>query len=101
VPGIVVITVFAALARAPQPVPAALSDPWTADEPLSLAVVLVAAAAVWRRGLLRLTISDVHAAFPDTCAYAPQIDAYRRAIADCAYWYPYRNRGQFSLTVIV
>jgi hypothetical protein len=36
-PGIVVITACAALAKAPQPVPAALSDPGTADEPLSLA----------------------------------------------------------------
>ena len=41
------------------------------------------------------------AAFPDTCAYTLQIDAFKRTIADCGYWLPYRNRSQFSLTVIV
>ena len=55
----------------------------------------------WRGGLLRLVIPDVRSAFPDTCAYTLQIDAFKRTIADCGYWLPYRNRSQFSLTVIV
>lgn len=55
----------------------------------------------WRGGLMRLVIPDVRSAFPDTCAYLLQIDAFKRTIADCGYWLPYRNRSHFSLTVIV
>jgi hypothetical protein len=55
---------------------------------------------LWRGGLMRLTLPDVRQAFPDTCAYILQVDAFKRTIADCNYSLPYRNRSQFSLTVL-
>jgi hypothetical protein len=50
---------------------------------------------------MRLVIPNVRDAFPDTCAYTLQIDGFKRTIAGCDYNLPYRNRSQFSLTVIV
>ena len=55
----------------------------------------------WTGGEMRLTIPNVSAAFPKTCAYTLQLDAYKRNIADCNYSKPYRNRSHYSLTVIV
>ncbi len=55
----------------------------------------------WTGGEMRLTIPNVRAAFPHTCAYLLQLDAYKRNIADCGYHKPYRNRSHYSLTVIV
>ena len=68
---------------------AALTAPQSASRPF------------WRGGLMRLTIPNAHDAFPDTCAYNLQIDAFKRTIGDCHYWKPYRNSSEFSLTVIV
>jgi hypothetical protein len=67
----------------------------------SLALAQGAARPFWRGGLLRLVIPNAHLAFPDTCAYLLQINAYKRTIADCNYDHPYRNRSEFSLTVVV
>ena len=47
----------------------------------------------WRGGLLRLVIPDVRSAFPDTCAYTLQIDAFKRTIADCGYT-PHSQYGE-------
>lgn len=55
----------------------------------------------WTGGEMRLTIPNVASAFPKTCAYTLQLDAYKRTIADCNYNKPYRNRSHYSLTVIV
>ncbi len=55
----------------------------------------------WTGGEMRLTIPNVASAFPKTCAYTLQLDAYKRNIADCNYTKPYRNRSHYSLTVIV
>lgn len=55
----------------------------------------------WTGGEMRLTIPNVAAAFPKTCAYVLQLDAYKRNIADCGYHKPYRNRSHYSLTVVV
>jgi hypothetical protein len=55
----------------------------------------------WTGGEMRLTIPNVSTAFPKTCAYTLQLDAYKRNIADCNYSKPYRNRSHYSLTVIV
>jgi hypothetical protein len=55
----------------------------------------------WTGGELRLTIPNVSTAFPKTCAYVLQLDAYKRNIADCGYNKPYRNRSHYSLTVVV
>lgn len=55
----------------------------------------------WTGGEMRLTIPNVASAFPKTCAYVLQLDAYKRTVADCNYNHPYRNRSHYSVTVVV
>jgi hypothetical protein len=53
----------------------------------------------WRGGEITLHIPDVRDAFPVTCAYVLQLDAFKRTIADCNYNHPYWNRSHYALTV--
>ena len=59
-----------------------------------------AVAPTWNGGTLRLTIANLDEAFPITCAYQLELRAYKRTIANCNDQLPYRNRSEFSLTVL-
>jgi len=60
-----------------------------------------AVAPTWNGGNFRLTVSDLHQAFPITCAYQLELRAYKRTIVNCNDHLPHRNRSEFSLTVKV
>ena len=55
----------------------------------------------WNGGTLRLHISDIRAAFPETCCYQLQLWAYKRCIVSCYYGEGFANLSEFSLTIIV
>jgi hypothetical protein len=55
----------------------------------------------WRGGEITLHIPNVRDAFPVTCAYVLQLDAWKRTIANCDDSRPYWNRSHYALTVQV
>lgn len=59
-----------------------------------------AIAPTWHGGALRLEV-PANLAFPETCCYQLELRAYKRTIANCGDNYPYRNRSEFSFTIVV
>ena len=64
-----------------------------------LAVPAGGGAFTWTGGEITLHIPNVRDAFPVTCAYVLQLDAYKRTIGSCDYSHPYWNRSHYALTV--
>jgi hypothetical protein len=58
-----------------------------------------AAAPIWHGGTIRLTITDLSAAFPDPCAYLLDLWAYKRTVESCNHDYVDSNHSTFTFTV--
>jgi hypothetical protein len=61
-----------------------------------------AASPIWNGGMVRLTISDLKTAFPESCCYQLQLYAHKRTIVDCdgSEWEQV-NLSEYSFTVLV
>ena len=53
----------------------------------------------WHGGAVRLTINDLHQAFPCSCSYQLELRAYKRTIVSCNGNHPHRNLSEYSFAV--
>lgn len=58
-----------------------------------------ASAPVWEGGTMRLTVTNLHEAFPEPCAYLLDLRAWKRTIVSCDDQFPHGNRSTFTFTV--
>ncbi len=60
-----------------------------------------AASPHWRAGGLRLTVPNLHDAFPETCCYQLELRVYKRTVVSCDHDYRPWKLSYYSLTVVV
>ena len=56
----------------------------------------------WKGGIITLTITDLHKAFPETCCYQLQLYAHKRTVVSCDHsLWGHTNLSEYSFTVVV
>lgn len=96
-----VVNLLSVGSLSPSPVPAPVPAAAQVGPSYPAALGQGATRPTWHGGAFRLTVNDLHQAFPVSCSYQLELRAYKRTIVNCDGNHPHRNLSEYSFAVQV